>query len=137
MWSSFPAEAPESQLTAEQPLTGECWNPPKRDTPQPRTKKKLQQDGGRGTIHLKSNLIPTRDAWRVQTNLSSTRTEGKEQWPSQDTEPGLPLSVCLRVSCGGMGQQWPAPGTGLQQQQCGRHGVWHKSSWRRPPLIPL
>ena len=33
MCSSFPAKTPELQLAAEQPLTGECWIPPKRDTP--------------------------------------------------------------------------------------------------------
>ena len=37
-----PARAPESQLAVEQSSTGECWNPPEKDTPHPKTKKKLQ-----------------------------------------------------------------------------------------------
>ena len=35
-----------------------CWNPPKKDTPGPKTKKKLHQDGRRGAITIKSNPIP-------------------------------------------------------------------------------
>jgi len=38
------------QLTAEQPLTGECWIPPRKDNPYPRAKEKPQQDGRRGKI---------------------------------------------------------------------------------------
>ena len=38
--------------------------------------------------------------------LVHTRTQGNKQWHPQETEPGLPLSVW------GMGQQWPAMGTG-------------------------
>ena len=34
------------QLSAEQPLTGECWIPPKKDAPHPRAKEKPQKDGG-------------------------------------------------------------------------------------------
>ena len=36
MCSSSPARAPKLQLSAEKPLTGDCWIPPKRDTPRPR-----------------------------------------------------------------------------------------------------
>ena len=61
MCSSPPARAPKLQLDVEQPLTGGCWNPPKKDTPHPKTKKKLQEDGRRGTIRIKSNPIST--AW--------------------------------------------------------------------------
>ena len=43
-----PARAPKSQLVVEQPLTGGHWNPPKKDTLRPKTKK-LQQDGRRET----------------------------------------------------------------------------------------
>ena len=52
--SSSPARTPKSQLTAEQPSTEGCWNPPKKDTLCPRIKEKPQQDGTRGTITLKS-----------------------------------------------------------------------------------
>ena len=42
MGSSSPVRTPKSQLDAEQPLTGECWIPPKKDTPCPRAKVKPQ-----------------------------------------------------------------------------------------------
>ena len=41
--SSPPAKAPKSQLDVEQPQTGGLWNLPKKDTPCPKTKKKLQE----------------------------------------------------------------------------------------------
>jgi len=43
--SSPPGRAPKLQLAVEQPLTGGRWKPPpkkKKDTPCPKTKKKLQ-----------------------------------------------------------------------------------------------
>ena len=44
------------QLTVE-PSKGGHWDPPKTDTPHPRTREKLQEDGRRGTIMIK-NQIP-------------------------------------------------------------------------------
>ena len=41
--------------------------------------------------------------------------------------------LCLSVSCGGTGQQWPATGAGSLVQQT---WAWHKPSWRRLPLTP-
>ena len=46
------------QLAVEESLTAGCWNPPKKDTQSPKTKKKLQQDGRRCTNMIKSNCIP-------------------------------------------------------------------------------
>ena len=57
MSSSPPVRAPKLQLAVEQPLMGGCWNTPKKDSPCPKTKKKLQQDDRRGTITVKSNSI--------------------------------------------------------------------------------
>ena len=54
-------------------------------------------------MHLESNAIPARDARRAQTNLVHTR-------PRAPTETEQEL--CLNVSYGGKGQQWPAAGTG-------------------------
>ena len=51
-----PARAPKSQLAIEQSSTGECWNPPEKDTPHPKTKKKLQWDSRRSAIM--KNQIP-------------------------------------------------------------------------------
>ena len=60
MYSSPPARAPKLQLATEQHSTEGHWNPPKKDNPCPRTKKKLQQDGGRGANTIKSNPTPAR-----------------------------------------------------------------------------
>ena len=38
------------KLAAEQPSTGKCWIPPKRDTLCPKAKEKPQKDGRRGEI---------------------------------------------------------------------------------------
>ena len=57
MRSSSSVRAPKLQLAVEQPSTGGHWDPLKKDTPHPRTKKKLQQDSRRGTIMIK-NQIP-------------------------------------------------------------------------------
>ena len=57
MSSSPPVRAPKLQLAVEQPLMGGCWNTPKKDSPCPKTKKKLQQDDRRGPITVKSNSI--------------------------------------------------------------------------------
>ena len=60
MNSSSSARTPKLLLAAEQPSTGGCWNPPKKDTPCPKTKKKPQSDGRRGAIMIKSNPIPAK-----------------------------------------------------------------------------
>ena len=52
---------------------------------------------------LESNPIPARDAQRAQTNLV-------HQGPRDPTETKSEL--CLSVSCGGTGQQWPVAGSG-------------------------
>ena len=60
MSSSPSARAPKLKLSSEQPLTGECWiKDTKKDIQCPMTKK-LEEDGRRGTIMIKSNPIPTR-----------------------------------------------------------------------------
>ena len=102
MCSSSPVRTPKLQLAAEQLLTGECWIPPKKYTPCPAAKEKLQQDGRRGKI-----------AFRIKPHTHQRRSEGSNKTlftpgDSTETESDLPLSV----SCGGTGQQWPAAGAG-------------------------
>ena len=58
---------------------------------------------GGAKLHLESNSIPVRDAQRAQTTLC---TPGPRDPTETETE------LCLSVSCGGMGQQWPAAGAG-------------------------
>ena len=77
MCSSSPVRTPKLQLTAEQPLTGECWIPSKRDTPGLRAKEKPQQDGWRGNIEFRiKQHTPTRDARRAQTKPCVHRPQG-------------------------------------------------------------
>lgn len=45
MHLTSPAETPKSQVAGEQPLTGRCWNPPKKK------KKILHVQGQRGSHH--------------------------------------------------------------------------------------
>ena len=58
---------------------------------------------GGANSHLESNPIPSRDAQRAQTHLVHSRTQG----PHRDQD-----KFCLRTSCGGIGQQGTAAGTG-------------------------
>ena len=44
--------------------------------------------------------------------------------------------VCVSVSCGGMGQQWPAAGAEALGAGDWPLSLWHKPSWRRSPLTP-
>ena len=84
---SSPARAPKLPLAVELSLTGGCWNPPKKDAPCPKTKKKLHQDGRRGTITIKSNAIPV--GW-VTHKLENNNT--KEVYPlCEGSEPYIRL----------------------------------------------
>ena len=58
---------------------------------------------GRAKSYLESNSIPARDAQRAQKTLCTL-----EPRDLTETEPEL----CLNVSCGSMGQQWPDTGAG-------------------------
>ena len=70
MCSSPPPRAPKLQIAIGQSLTGGHWNLPKKDTPCPKIKKQ-QEEGRRGAIMIKSNLIPT--GWvthKLENNIS-------------------------------------------------------------------
>ena len=72
---SSPARAPKLQLAVEQSSAGGHWNPPKKDSPREKVKK-LQQDGRRHTITIKSNPILSK---RAAQKLENTNT--KEDLP--------------------------------------------------------
>ena len=84
--SSSPVRTPKLQLTAEEPLTGEGWIPPKKYAHGQRQRRSLSKMIGGAKLHLESNPIPTRDVWGDQTKpcASGDPTE---------TEPDLPLNV--------------------------------------------
>ena len=66
MCSSSPARTPKLQLTAEQPSTGECWIPPKKNISHIQGQRRSKMVGGEKSC-LESNPIPARDAQRTQT----------------------------------------------------------------------
>ena len=77
-----------------------------------------------GGVHslLKSNLISSRDTWRAQTKPCAHQNPGKEV---TSTVGWTRLACdCLRVSCGGMNQEWPATGMGGLWQPKSRE-AWH------------
>ena len=65
--------ASKSQLPVEQPSTGGCWNPPKKDTWHLKTKQKPQWDVRRGAIMVKSNLLP--DRWMTHKQKNNNTKE--------------------------------------------------------------
>ena len=73
--SSSPARTPKLQLTAEQPSIGECWIPPKKIPYIQGQRRSLSKMIGRAKLHLESNPIPARDAWRAHKNLVHTKTQ--------------------------------------------------------------
>ena len=121
--SPSPARTPKLHVAAEQPLTGECWIPLKKDTPHPRAKEKPSKDGRRGII-----------TFRIKPHTCQRCSEGSKKtlcaprFPTE-TEPYLPLSVWVSPA-----EAWVGNGL-LQgqelwvQQSC----MWHKPACRRLP----
>ena len=72
--------------------------------PTSKGKEKLQQDGRRGEITFR---IKPHTCQRCSEGSNKTLWAPGRRDPTE-TEPDLPLNV----SCGGMGQQWPATGAG-------------------------
>ena len=137
MCSSSPVRKPKSQLSAEQPSTGECWNLSRKDTPCPQVKK-LQQNGRKGTITFKikphilqRSLENTNKTWCYQGPPEKGAVTPTRHW-------ARPTCECFRVSCRDKGQQWPATGTGALATPVLTSSVcWHKSFLRRSSLVPL
>ena len=102
MYSS-PTRTPKLQLAVEQLLTGECWIPPRKDTPCPRAKEKPQKDCRWGKNHI-----------RIKPHTHQRCSEGSNRpcalrpRDPTETEP----KPCLSVSCGGTTKQWTAAGSG-------------------------
>ena len=57
------------QLAAEQQLTGECWVPPKKDSPHPRAKEKPPRDGRRSKIMFRSKTTYLPEMLRELTQI--------------------------------------------------------------------
>ena len=109
-------------LAPVQSSTGECWIPPKKNSPHPRQKRRPNKTVGAAKSRLESNLIPARDSQRVQTKPCVQQGPGKGKMTPTRHWARLAFE-CLSASCEDKGQQWPATGTGLWLQQTWE--VWH------------
>ena len=65
----------ERQVAAGQPLTGECWIPPKKMPHLQGQRRSPSKTVGGAKSNSESNPLPTRDAQRAQTNLVCNRTQ--------------------------------------------------------------
>ena len=80
------SENSKIQLAAEQPSTGECWIPPKKDTPRPRAKEKPQQDGRREYI----KAVYCHPAYLTYMQSTSSKMPG---WVNHKLESRLPGEI--------------------------------------------
>ena len=85
----FSSENSKITTLSKQPSTGECWIPPKKDTPHPRAKEKPQQDGRRGGV-----------TFRIKPRTNQRRSEGSNK-PCMHQDPETPTEteteLCLSV----------------------------------------
>ena len=124
---SSPARTPKLQLAAEQPSTGECWTPPKKDTPHPRAKEKPQQDSRRGEIALRI---------KPHTHQRCLKGSNKTFWSLGPRDPtrdwARPALECLVLPADTWDSSGLLQGKGLWPQQ-----IWVvQHVWRRLPLAP-
>ena len=78
-------------------------DPTKKDTPQPRAKKKPEQDRSRGEIAFR---IKPHTQQRCSGGSNKPCVQQDQKTPYTETE------LCLSVSHGGTGQQWTAAEAG-------------------------
>ena len=109
MCSSSPVRTPKLQLTALQPLTGECWISPKKETLCSQAKEKHQKDGRRSAIAFRIQSPTMKDTQGHKQKLCIPGPREK----SSNLRKKLSKTCleCLSVSCKGMDQQWPAMGS--------------------------
>ena len=112
------ARTPKLQFAAEQPLTGECWIPPKKIPHIQGQRRSPRKMVGGAKSCWDPNSIPAKDVWRAQTNLVHIRTQRPPQRLSQNYVWVFPVEV--QVSSGLPRWLW------VQQTW-----VCHKPSWRR------
>ena len=88
----FSVRTPKLQLFAEQPLTGECWIPRKKDIPHPGEKEKPQQDSKRGEITFRTK--PHTHQRHLESSNKTLSAPGPRD--PTETEPDLCLSLLQR-----------------------------------------
>lgn len=101
----------QEHQNCNQPCTEGYWNPPKKETPCTRTKVKLQEDCRRDTVKFKIKS-PTHQKLLEGTSQTLCVPGPRKRSSEPHKRLGQTCCECLRVFCGGMGQQWPASGTG-------------------------
>ena len=120
--SSPPARTPELQLTAEQPSTGGCWIPPKRDTPHPRAKEKPQEDGMRGKITFRNKPLTCQRSSEGSNKPCAHQDPETPQRLRQNCVWVSPVEI--QVSSGllwGRGSGCSGPGYGISPLGGGHH----------------
>ena len=90
----FSRKSTKTAISCWTTSTGRRWNPPKKDTPRPKTKKQPQWDGRRGTITINSNPIPPYGWVTHRLENSNTKEVLAVLWrlwtPSQASQSGDP-----------------------------------------------
>ena len=115
MHSSSPVRTPKKlQLTTKQPLTGEWWIPPKKDSPHPREKEKPQQDGWRGKI-----MFRIKPCTRQRHSEGSDKTMCAPETRDSTRDSARPAFEQRSVSCRG------TVNSGMPQEQ----GFWLQPNW--------
>ena len=101
LWGDIPQSRSEK---AQQ--DGRCWSggcTVLEHTPYPRAKEKPQQDGRRGEFMCRIKPQSRWTHWGLKQTLCAPGTRDPTE---TETE------LCLSISCGGTGQQWPATRAG-------------------------
>ena len=149
--------APKLKLPVKQPLTGRGWNPPKRDTPCSKTKKKPEWNDRRCATKIKSN--PISPGWvthRLEKKMPKNFSyyyEGSEPyvrlpslasykgpWNPQEIWPWSPVGFDDRLSRGLRGTEIPVlEGTNkiLHSWRPGREEQWPHRRLKQNYLLGL
>ena len=122
LWStqSSPARTPKLQLDAEQPLAGECWNPPKKDTPHPR------QDSRRGAIPFK--IKPHTHQRGLEGTNKTLCAPGPRERSSEPHKKMSQISLWVFQS-----RLWNHASDGLPQGQ----GLCQQHSWEAQVVVQV
>ena len=133
MHSSSLVKTPNLQLVAEQPWTGECWNPPVKDTPHPTAKRKPKQDSRRSAtpFKMKPHTAPSPPEMLGE-HKKILCTSGPRERNSYHHKK---LKQTIRWLFEGLLQRHAAVAyhedRGSDSSRPGRHDVSHESLWRR------
>ena len=125
----------ESATSFWTPLTGECWIPPKKDTPHLRAKEKASPDNRRGAVTLK---IKSHTCQRCSKGTNKALCQPGPRKAADLHE--ILSQTCLWVFECLLQRHTSAVACHVDRGSCcsspGRLSLWYKSSWRRLQLAP-